>query len=546
MIEISLSNIKLILGARTIFQDLSWEIQRDQRIGLIGPNGAGKSSIFKLITGEYTSEPGGVVTLARGVTVGYLPQQPEFDPSLNVLNCALSGNPRVELIREELCRVEASFSDPQVYDNEKSLTRAINRQQSLLDEYKHLGGDQYEEQVQDLLNQLGLPKEQFTKNMGELSGGQRKLVGLARLLLVKPQVILMDEPDNHLDLNGKAYLEQMILNYPGTVVIISHDRYLLDRVTTHIAELEDGKISTFEGNYSEYMLDKQTRMARQDELYSIQQRSIAKIEMAIKRYSIWAKVYDSEKFAKRAKAIQNRLDKMDRIEKPVIERRPMDLKLNGWRGSSKVLEFKAVSKGYNGQQVLYTNDLLIRHGERVGVIGKNGSGKSVLLRLAMDLETPDEGDVILGPSIRTAWYAQEHETLDEKLTVLDTIRSKTAISENRAVSFLNRFLFTYRMVSQPVSELSGGERSRLQLALIMLSNANFLLLDEPTNNLDITSAEVLENAINDFDGTVLVVSHDRYFLDQIADRLLVMDNGRIREYSGGYSEYLQAQLDQPA
>ena len=539
MIEILLSNIKLILGARVIFQDLTWEIQRGQRIGLIGPNGAGKSSLFKLITGEYTPEPGGTVTPARGVTVGYLPQQPEFDPALNILSCALAGNPRVELIREELIRVEAAFADPLVYSNEKALSRTISRQQSLLVEYQQLGGDQYEEQVQCLLNRLGLPGEQFSKCMGELSGGQRKLVGLARLLLVKPQVLLLDEPDNHLDLDGKAYLEQMILNYPGTVVIISHDRYLLDRVTTHITELEDGKLTTFEGNYSDFMLDKQTRMARQDELYSIQQRSIAKIEMAIKRYSIWAKVYDSEKFAKRAKSIQHRLDKMDRIEKPAIERRRMDLKLNGWRGSSKVLEFKGVSKGYDGQQVLQPVDLLIRHGERVGVIGSNGSGKSVLLRLALNIETPDEGDVILGPSIHTTWYAQEHESLDSKLTVLDTIRQRAAISENRAVSFLNRFLFSYRMVSQPVSELSGGERSRLQLALIMLSNANFLLLDEPTNNLDIASAEVLENAIHDFEGTVLVVSHDRYFLDQIADRLLVVDNGKIMEFTGGYTDYLQ-------
>jgi ATP-binding cassette subfamily F protein 3 len=223
------------------------------------------------------------VTFARGVTVGYLPQQPEFDPALNVLSCALAGNPHVEMIREELIRVEESFADPQVYGNEKSLSRTIARQQSLLDEYEQLGGDQYEDQVQDLLNRLGLPGEQFSKTMVELSGGQRKLVGLARLLLVKPQVLLLDEPDNHLDLDGKAYLEQLILNYPGTIVIISHDRYLLDRVTTHITELEDGKLTSFEGNYSDFMLDKQTRMARQDELFSIQQRSIAKIEMAIKQ-----------------------------------------------------------------------------------------------------------------------------------------------------------------------------------------------------------------------------------------------------------------------
>ena len=541
MIEILLSNIKLVLGARKIFENLNWEIQRGQRIGLIGPNGAGKSSLFKLITGEYTAEKGGEVTRAKGITTGYLSQQPEFDPWQIVFTCAVEGNPRFERIREELNSVEASFADPKVFNNEKTLSRTIEKQQALLSEYQELGGDQYPDKVRELLIRLGLSAEHFSKKMGELSGGQRKLVGLARLLLIKPQVLLLDEPDNHLDLNGKLYLEQMILSYPGTIVIVSHDRYLLDRVATHITELEDGKLTTFEGNYSDFILDKQTKMERQDELFSVQQRTIARIEMAIKRYAIWAKVYGSEKFAKRAKAIQNRLDKMERIEKPVIERRRMDLKLNGWRGSNKVLEFKSASKSYCGQIVLNSANLLIRHGERVGIIGPNGSGKSVLLRLALELEMPDAGDVIMGPSIRPAWYAQEHETLDPKLTVLDTIRQKTAISENNAVSFLNRFLFTYQMTSQPVAELSGGERSRLQLALVMLSNANFLLLDEPTNNLDIASAEVLENALTEFEGSVLVVSHDRYFLDQVVDRLLVLDEGRINEFSGGYSEYLQYQ-----
>ena len=539
MIEISLAKIKLILGAREIFKDLAWEIQRDQRIGLIGPNGAGKSSLFKLITGEYSAEPGGSIVRAKGVTIGYLPQQPEFDPDIKVFQCALDGNPRVKQIRKELGQVEAAFSDPLVYGNEKTLSRMLDKQQTFLEAYQGLGGDQYEERVKELLLKLGLPEEQFSKTIGELSGGQKKLVGLARLLLLKPSVLLLDEPDNHLDLDGKVYLENLITNYPGTVVIISHDRYLLDRITTHITELEDGKLTTFEGTFSEYMLDKQTRMARQEELYTVQQKSIARIEMAIQRYAIWAKVYGNEKFAKRARSIQNRLDKMDRLDRPIIERRRMDLKLNGWRGSSKVLEFKSVTKQYEEQNVLNSVDLLIRHGERVGVIGRNGSGKSVLLRLALEMELPDLGDVILGPSIQTAWYAQEHETLEPDITVMDTVRRKTAISESRAVSFLNRFLFTYRMTSQFISELSGGERSRLQLALVMLSNANFLLLDEPTNNLDIASAEVLENALSEFEGSVLVVSHDRYFLDQVVDRLLVVDDGEIQEFTGGFSEYLQ-------
>ena len=539
MIEIILSKAKLVLGARVIFQDLTWEIQNNHRIGLIGPNGVGKSSLFKLITGEYSPEPGGCVTFAHGITVGYLSQQPEFDPGLNVFQCAADGNPRLYQVRKELSQVESSLGDPNVFGSRKALSRALEKQQSLLEEYQQSGGDQFEDQVKEYMLSLGLSENDFSKEMGELSGGQRKLVGLVRLLIVKPRILLLDEPDNHLDLEGKAFLEKMILNYPGTVVIISHDRYLLDRVASHIVELEDGKLTTFEGNYSDYLLDKQTRMARLDELYSVQQRTIARIETAIKRYSIWAKVYDNEKFAKRAKSIQHRLDKMERIEKPVIDRKRMDLKLNGWRGSNKVVEFNSVTKSYEGQCVLDSVDLLIRHGERVGVIGMNGSGKSVLLRLALANETPDSGEVIVGPSIRTAWYAQEHETLDLKLTVLDTIRQKIAIGENNAVSFLNRFLFTYRMTTQLVSELSGGERSRLQLALVMLSNANLLILDEPTNNLDIASAEVLENAIHDFEGTVLVVSHDRYFLDQVVDRLLVLEQGKVTEYNGGYSEYLQ-------
>ena len=286
------------------------------------------------------------------------------------------------------------------------------------------------------------------------------------------------------------------------------------------------------------MLDKQTRMARQEELYTVQQKSIARIEMAIQRYAIWAKVYGNEKFAKRARSIQNRLDKMDRLDRPIIERRRMDLKLNGWRGSSKVLEFKSVTKQYEEQNVLNSVDLLIRHGERVGVIGRNGSGKSVLLRLALEMELPDLGDVVLGPSIQTAWYAQEHETLEPDITVMDTVRR--SCYQRKPGGVVSQPLFIHLPYDIPVyfGTFRWGAQA-LQLALVMLSNANFLLLDEPTNNLDIASAEVLENALSEFEGSVLVVSHDRYFLDQVVDRLLVVDYGEIQEFTGGYSEYLQ-------
>jgi ATP-binding cassette subfamily F protein 3 len=538
MIALSLNNITLVLGSRTLFSSLTWAIGEDHKIGLIGPNGAGKSSLFKVITGEYTAEPGGTVARAKGVRVGYLAQDPVLDPSVTALEAALGGSERMAQVKAELAAVEARMGKPEVYGSEKKLAEAVELQQRLLEEYQQLGGDQFEQRVRDLLRGLGLEEGEFGKPLGVLSGGQKKLVGLARLILSAPDVLLLDEPDNHLDLGGKVYLERLVREYRGAVVIISHDRYLLDAAVTHIAELEDGRLSTFEGDYSSYILDKQTRLARQNELFQVQQHQIARIEAAIKRYSIWAKVYDSEKFAKRAKAIQNRLDKMDRLERPVLERRRMDLRLHGWRGSHKVLELRGVRKTFGEKVILRDANLVLHHGERVGVIGRNGTGKSVLLRLAQGSEQADRGEVTVGPSIKCGVYAQEHETLNPAQTVLETVRQAGNLGEPAAQALLRRYLFSYEQTSQKVGSLSGGERSRLQLALVVLSGANFLLLDEPTNNLDIASAEVLEASLADFEGTALIVSHDRYFLDQVVDRILTLEEGEIRSYEGGYSDYL--------
>lgn len=544
MISLSLNNIKLVLGSRTLFTGLNFEIAEGQRIGLIGPNGAGKSSLFKLITGEFQPEAGGSVVKARGVRLGYLPQEPTLDPEKTALELSLAGCTRMIEVSTRLEQVEISLGQQEVYSSEKRLSQTLAEQQSLLEEYQSLGGDQYPQRVHDLLRGLGLPEADLQKPLRLLSGGQKKLVGLARLLLDQPEVLLLDEPDNHLDLKAKGFLESLIQNYHGAVVIVSHDRYLLDAVSTDIAELEDGRLTVFHGDYSSFILDKQMRMARQNELYQVQQKQIARIETAIKRYSIWAKTYDNEKFAKRAHAIQNRLDKMDRIERPVLERRRMELRLQGWRGSNKVLEFKKVSKGFGPRQLLKEVDLTLYHGERVGVIGENGMGKSVLMKLALGQIAADSGEVILGPSITTAYYAQEHETLDMDQTLLQTVQLFGNMGESAAVAFLGKFLFDYRMTTQKVRSLSGGERSRLQLALVMLSRANFLLMDEPTNNLDIASAEVLEETLSDFEGTALIISHDRYFLDQVVDRILTIRNGKIVSYPGGYSDYL-ASLGEP-
>ena len=541
MISISVSNATLILGAHTIFRDLSWEVQHDQKIGLIGPNGAGKSSLFKLITGEHAPEKGGTVIRAKGVTVGYLPQHPEFDPQRTAIALALEGNPRIVEIEAELQRVESKLGDPDVYNNAKALERALDAQHSLLEEFESLGGLNYESRVRELLRGLGLPETDFEKPVSALSGGQKKLIGLAQLLLANPSVLLLDEPDNHLDMPGKAYLEKLITEYPGAVVIISHDRYLLDACITHVAEIEDGRITTFIGNYTEYIIDKEERLARQEELYQIQRREIGRLEMALKRYKVW--VIFNDKFATRIHNMEARIERIEKIDRPILERRKMALELNGWRGSNQVLEFENVTKSFSSStgakdRVILDNiNFLIRHGERVGLIGANGAGKSVLLRLILGREDATYGEIKIGPSVKVGYYAQEHETLDFDQTVIDTVRLAGNMSEGRAVSLLTHYLFTYKQATQRVGSLSGGERSRLQLALLVLSGANFLLLDEPTNNLDIASAEVLENALSDFNGTVLVISHDRYFLDQTVSRIFALENGSITEHIGGYSDY---------
>ena len=537
MIQLQLANITLVLGAKRIFENLNWEIQHGQKIGLIGANGAGKSSLFKMIEGEHSPEMGGIITRARLITTGYLSQSPELDSSLTALDAALAGNPRVAEVHAELERVENSLGDPNVYGDERKLQRALEVQHKLIEEYHALGGDSYPVRVRDLLLGLGLAQSELIKPLSVLSGGQKKLVGLARLLLVRPDILLLDEPDNHLDLPGKMFLEKLIREYEGTVVLISHDRYLLDAAVTHIAELEDGKLTLFEGDYSSYITDKEMRLARQEELYQIQKRGLARMEMALKRYKVWVEF--SDKFASRIHAMEARMARVDKIDKPNLDRKRMDLRLSGWRGSNKVLELAGISKSFGSKKIFSNLNETIWHGERVGLIGPNGAGKSVLLRMILGKETPDTGEVKIGPSISIGHYAQEHETLDFNQTVVDAVRYAGEMSEGRATAFLLHYLFTYKQVSQKIGELSGGERSRLQLALVVLSGANFLLLDEPTNNLDIASAEVLEQALEDFVGTVLVISHDRYFLDRTVERLLVIENGQLIEYQGGYSDYLE-------
>ena len=546
MIGVNLDRVTVTYVAEPVFENLSWEIHDDLVVGLIGPNGCGKSTLLRLIAGELTSDTGFVVR-RKGLTIGYLSQEPRLRPGHTVWQEALAASTGLARVEEKLARVETRLADPAVYGDERALVRVLDRQARLLGEYERLGGPGYEGRVRATLRSLGFTDADLDLPVDVLSGGQKKLVGLAKLLITRPDMLLLDEPDNHLDLEGKAFLERTIRGYDGAVVIVSHDRYLLDLVVDEIVDLEDGRLTRYPGSYSEYAFEKQMHLLRQQQLYQAQQKEIVRLEQAAKRLMTWGKVYDNVKFIRRGRNILKRLERMDRIDRPVLERRRMGLELPGWRGSNKVLEIVDLDKSFppeplgSGQVdetiVLAGLDLLIWRGERVGMVGPNGAGKSVLFRLILGQEMPTGGQIKIGPSVKIGAYAQEHETLDYGRTLIDTVRQAARLSEEAAVRFLGRFLFGYEQARGVVANLSGGERSRLQMALLMLSGANLLLLDEPTNNLDILSAEVLESALADFEGTVFVISHDRYFLDRVVDRIVELDEGALAEYAGGYSDF---------
>lgn len=594
-IIINLSDIHHTYFDKPVLTGLSWEIQAGQKIGLVGPNGGGKSTLLKLILGQLQGDSGTIFRL-KGLTIGYLPQEvtphalageaaagggtPTADGTsatdegptrggavaLTVVEAALSGSPEIARLRHDLTLKEAQMGDPAVFGNERRLARVLDDHARALHAYEAAGGLTYENRVRSTLRDLGLAEETFDQPVRTLSGGQAKLVGLARLMVWAPHVLLLDEPDNHLDLDGKARIEKLVRGYAGSVIIVSHDRYLLDRTVNHIAELVGGQITVWPGTYSNYAINKQLAELRQEQLYRAQQKRIGQIEAAIKRFEEAAAFTENERHARQARHRHKMLERMDKIERPQEQGR-MRLELGGWRGSNKVLDVQRVDKWFADEAtgelrvVLEGVSFQVWHGERVGLVGPNGAGKSVLFRCILGashlageavplqplaegaadarvlFEQPDGGVIKLGPSVRIGYYSQQHETLHRDWTLVEEIRATKPMYETDAVAILQRFLFDYHAAQKQVHHLSGGERSRLQLAKLMLSDVNFLMLDEPTNNLDIPSSEVLESALEEFNGTVLVISHDRYFLDRIVDRVVVLEEGAAREIAGGYSDY---------
>jgi len=553
LVIVNLDNIEHSYGTQTVLGGITWEIQAGQKIGLVGPNGAGKSTLLRTIAREIRPDAG-FVYRHKETRIGYLSQEPALDAARTVWQEMLSAAQDLVRVEIELQRLEALMADPKVYDNDAALERVLAAHSRAQEEFERRDGYRYQSRAREALRTLGLEEADFDLPIKALSGGQKKLVGLAKLLAIGADLLLLDEPDNHLDLVGKAYLGRFLAAFPGTVVIVSHDRYLLDETVTLIAEVEDQHLTVYQGNYSAYAVEKQLRLLRQQQKYEAQQKEIARIEGAIARFEHWASLVVDERHARQARSRQKMLERMERIKKPVLERRRMGLELNGWRGSQKVLEIAELDKvfpaargdGEEMQIVLAGLNLLFWHGERVGLLGPNGSGKSVLFRCILGWEEATGGAIKVGPSVRIGYYAQEHETLNLDKTLIEEIRGVRPMYEGEAVSFLGQFLFPYEMARNRVGDLSGGERSRLQLAKLMLSKANFLLLDEPTNNLDLPSCEVLENALDEFEGAVLVISHDRYFLDRTVDRIVELEDGALTGYPGDYTYYAREKARRPA
>ena len=542
MIVTDLAAVTRAQGDRTIFADLSFTIQDRARIGLIGPNGSGKTTLLRTIAGLESPEAGRV-TRPRELRIAYLAQErPPSDAT--AMATLLDARPDLVRIERDLAAIAKRLGDPSVSADLAALSGVLEQQERLLHAFDQAGGARLGSRAVGLLQDLGIPHDHWELPLSALSGGQRKLVGLAACLIGDPDLLLLDEPDNHLDLARKETLERLLGEFDGAVVIVSHDRYLLDDTVERIAELEPttsgARLKIWEGNYSAYVTQKEIALRRQQQDYASRQKEIARLEAAVKRFELWARIVVDERHIKQARNKQRQIDRLEKVERPVLERRRMALAFRPRiRGGAIAIRLESAALAFGGRPVIRDADLVVQNGERLGVVGKNGSGKTVLLSLMSGERTPDHGTVWVGPSIERGVYAQHHETLDPRRTPVETLRDVRPMTEGEAVAKLLKFLIPYAAAQQPIATLSGGEKSRMQLARLMYSNANCLLLDEPTNNLDIASAEVLEAALDEFTGTAIVVSHDRYFLDRVADRIVAMDDGRLTVFEGGYSAYAE-------
>lgn len=519
-------------GENVIVTEGSFHIEDHEKAALVGANGAGKTTLFKMIVGELPSDEGEVI-LTKGKTLGYLAQHQDMVSKSTIYE-------EVKLAKADLIAMEQQIRDIELelkHLEGEALSSLLETYHRLTAAFERENGYAYESEIAGVLKGLGFHENDFSKPVSTLSGGQKTRVSLGKLLLTKPDILLLDEPTNHLDLNSIAWLETYLLNYPGAVLIVSHDRYFLDKVVTKVLEIEMGKLMSYLGNYTDYAAKKRQLMDARLKEYLNQQQEIRHHEAVIEKL----RSFNREKSIKRAESREKMLEKITPLEKPAVMNTEIHLTLEPSRVSGNdVLAVEHLSKAFPGQMLFSDVNFEIKRGEHIAVIGDNGTGKTTLLKILNQVIPADSGTFTLGTNVEIGYYDQEHHVLHMEKTIFDEISDDYPDLTNTKIrNMLAAFLFTGDDVFKRIGDLSGGERGRVSLAKLMLSRANFLILDEPTNHLDIDSKEILEKALNDYTGTLLYVSHDRYFINQTASRILDLVNHTFVNYIGNYDYYLE-------
>ncbi len=533
MIELNVNGLVKYYGANKLFENISFQIKTGERIGLIGQNGSGKTTLMKILMGleEYQK---GEISLRKDIKIGYLNQIPVYEKDVTTLQVLRKAFDVVYSIRSQMEELEHAMG----YLEGASLEKAMNSYARLLEQYELNHGYELDTRIDKITE--GLQIDENMKNMlfEQLSGGEKTRVILGKILLEEPDILLLDEPTNHLDLVTIEWLEGFLKEYKGSALIISHDRFFLDTVVEKIYELEYDHMEQYLGNYSYYVVEKERRFIIEFRNYQSQQRKIERMEQQIERYRIWGVMRDSETMFKRAKELEKRLEKIDVLDRPVAEKRKIRLKQTSVGRSGKiVLELTGISKSYGTRKLLHDVNLDIFYQDSACIIGENGSGKTTLLKMILGEESAENGTIRLGANVIIGYLPQHVEYPDEEMTVLDYFARLHNLTNGAARSQLAKVLFLQEDVNKKIKYLSGGEKSRLRLCSLTFEGANLLILDEPTNHLDVDSREVLEETLNEFEGTLLFVSHDRYFINKLADKVIIIEDGTLHEYDGDYAYY---------
>ncbi len=531
------SHINKSFTTDVILNDISFHINDNEKVAIVGVNGSGKSTLIKIIMNELEADSGEVI-IRKDISIGYLAQNQEYNSDKSIIEEMHTAKPEIKELARRLDSLAAQMENTE----DARLEPLIKQYDQARHNFEQLGGYAYESEITGVLKGLGFTEEDFGQSVQSLSGGEKTRVALARMLLNNPQLIILDEPANHLDLNAIHWLEGYLANYKGAVLVVAHDRYFLDKIVTKVVELRQTRCSVFQGNYTEYSKKKQAAMEALMKQYLNQQAEIKHQEEVIAKL----KSFNREKSIKRAESREKMLDKIERIDKPFEENTKMNLLFKPKiQSGNDVLSVKNLSKSYDNNLLFSDISFDIKRGEHVAIIGDNGTGKTTILKILMKMVQPGSyGQIKFGTNVQIAYYDQEHQVLHPEKTLFQEIQDTYPDMNNTQVrNVLAAFLFTNDDVFKQVKNLSGGERGRVSLAKLMLSDANFLLLDEPTNHLDIDSKEILEHAINNFEGTILYVSHDRYFINTTATRIINLTQKQIVSYPGNYDYYLEKKED---